>query len=241
MPVKALTHQDIQCLMDDLSRTSDTRKRRGIRHSRIFLVATLVCGILSGACHTRAMAEWAANLSNSLKRRLGFRRPPKTRILIAPSEPTLRRPLQSIDVFEVDRVLPTGSNESCPSVDSAESVGSGPLRPGGPGSVEGQRRSEDPHPRRLPPEPGDRWRKKSVDEKTNEIPELRALLAPMAIDGLIVTADALHTQTETARFITEDKKADYVFTVKKTSPPCTKTSNASPGSLPPSADGLDPR
>ena len=49
VPVKALTHQDIQCLMDDLSRTSDTRKRRGIRHSRISLVATLVCAILSGA------------------------------------------------------------------------------------------------------------------------------------------------------------------------------------------------
>ncbi len=81
-----------------------------------------------------------------------------------------------------------------------------------------------------------------MDEKTNEIPELRALLAPMAIDGQIVTADALHTQTETARFITEDKKADYVFTVKKTSSPCTKTSNAFTWeAFPPSADGLDPR
>jgi len=59
---------------------------------------------------------------------------------------------------------------------------------------------------------------KSVDEKTNEIPELRALPAPMEIEGQILTADALHTQTDTARFIIEDKKADSVFTVKINQP-----------------------
>ena len=219
VPVKALGKRDIQHLMDDLSRTSDTRKRRGIRHSQITLVATLVCAILSGACHTRAMAEWAANLSNSLKKRLGFRRHPETKILIAPSEPTLRRTLQSIDVLEVDRVLSgwfkqvlpqcgLGGDVSVLSIDGKAVRGASKAKGGqkihalaaflqNRGIVVAQ---------------------KNVDEKTNEIPELRALLAPMEIEGQIVTADALHTQTETARFITEDKKADYVFTVKKNQP-----------------------
>ena len=40
----------------------------------------------------------------------------------------------------------------------------------------------------------------------------------MDIEGSIVTADSLHTQTETARYIVEDKKADYVFTVKDNQP-----------------------
>jgi len=33
------------------------------------------------------------------------------------------------------------------------------------------------------------------------------------IEGQIVIADILHTQTEMARSLVEDKKADYVFTV----------------------------
>lgn len=42
----------------------------------------------------------------------------------------------------------------------------------------------------------------------------RELLATMDIKGRIITADAMHTQRETARFIVEEKQADYVFTVK---------------------------
>ncbi len=34
----------------------------------------------------------------------------------------------------------------------------------------------------------------------------------------VVTADALHTQAETARYLVEEKKADYVFTAKDNQP-----------------------
>jgi len=37
----------------------------------------------------------------------------------------------------------------------------------------------------------------------------------MDLEGRVVTADAMHTQVEHARFIVEDKKADYVFPVKQ--------------------------
>ena len=37
----------------------------------------------------------------------------------------------------------------------------------------------------------------------------------MDLEGRVVTADAMHTQAEHARFIVEDKKADYVFPVKQ--------------------------
>jgi hypothetical protein len=55
---------------------------------------------------------------------------------------------------------------------------------------------------------------RKIDSKTNEIPEIKPLLAPLKIAGAIITADAMHTQTDTARFIVEEKRADYVFTVK---------------------------
>jgi predicted transposase YbfD/YdcC len=34
----------------------------------------------------------------------------------------------------------------------------------------------------------------------------------------VVTADALHTQQDTARYLVEGKKADYLFTVKDNQP-----------------------
>ena len=52
---------------------------------------------------------------------------------------------------------------------------------------------------------------KEIARKTNEIPELRNLLSEVDITGKAVTVDALHTQRETARFLVEDKKADYLY------------------------------
>jgi len=59
---------------------------------------------------------------------------------------------------------------------------------------------------------------RAVGEKTNEIPALPHLLAPLSIEGAVVTADALHAQKETARYVVEVKKADYLFTVKDNQP-----------------------
>ncbi len=53
-----------------------------------------------------------------------------------------------------------------------------------------------------------------VDAKSNEIPAVEPLLKPLNIEGAVVTADALHTQKDTATFIVQEKKADYFFTVK---------------------------
>lgn len=57
-----------------------------------------------------------------------------------------------------------------------------------------------------------------IPDKTNEIPCLREVLGPLGIEGAWVSADALHTQTETARFLVEDKKAHYLLTVKLNQP-----------------------
>lgn len=53
-----------------------------------------------------------------------------------------------------------------------------------------------------------------VDEITNEIPMINPLLNDLDIQGTVVTADALHTQVKTARYIVEDKQVDYLFIVK---------------------------
>jgi len=53
-----------------------------------------------------------------------------------------------------------------------------------------------------------------VAADSNEIPAAQELLRRVPIEGALVTADALHTQTETARIIVQERGADYLFTVK---------------------------
>ena len=60
---------------------------------------------------------------------------------------------------------------------------------------------------------------RDVAHKTNEIPEVKALLEPLDLRGWAVTLDALHCQKETARFLAGDKKAAYVFTAAKDNQP----------------------
>jgi hypothetical protein len=56
-----------------------------------------------------------------------------------------------------------------------------------------------------------------VSAKSNEIPAFAPLLRDLDLDGAVILADALHTQREHARFIVQDKHADYLFTVEHAS------------------------
>ncbi|WP_419469897.1 ISAs1 family transposase [Candidatus Kuenenia sp.] len=58
-----------------------------------------------------------------------------------------------------------------------------------------------------------------VDRKTNEIPMVPVLFDDLDIKDRVVTFDALHAQKETARYLVEDKKAEYIFTVKDNQKP----------------------
>ena len=57
-----------------------------------------------------------------------------------------------------------------------------------------------------------------VANKTSEIPALKDLLADLDIEGSVVSADALHTQTETAHHLVTERKAHYVLTAKRNQP-----------------------
>jgi len=53
-----------------------------------------------------------------------------------------------------------------------------------------------------------------IEEKSNEIPAIKPLLAGMHLEGSLVTADAMHCQQESARFITHQRGGDYIFGLK---------------------------
>lgn len=59
---------------------------------------------------------------------------------------------------------------------------------------------------------------RDVDTKTNEITAFRPLLAGLDLEGVVVTADAMHAQRDHARFLLEDKGAHFVFGLKDNQP-----------------------
>lgn len=54
-----------------------------------------------------------------------------------------------------------------------------------------------------------------VPAGTSEIDALEPLLAGVGLAGVVLTADALHTQTGTAAYLVEELHADYVLNVKR--------------------------
>ena len=190
-------------LLEMLRTLVDPRKRRGVRHPLVTVVAISVCAALSGARSFQAIAEWAKDLTRETLRRLGSRR------WQPPSEPTIRRVLQKLDADRLDAEIgrwllaQSGVAGQGLSVDGKTLRGAHALGETAPHLLSAILHQE-----------GLVVAQRAVGEKTNEIPGLPRLLDPLPLQGAVVTADALHAQKETARYVVEMKKADYLFTVK---------------------------
>lgn len=201
--VNQLPLQGEDGLMDLLKTLVDPRKPRGVRHPVVTIVAIAVCAALSGARSFCAIAEWTQGLSRDALRLLGSKR------RNPPSEPTIRRVLQLLDADRLDAQIGQWLIRHHPLAGRALAVDGKTLRGGhDAGQSPPHLLSAILHQEAVV------IGQIAVEEKTNEIPKLPELLAPLPLQGAVVTADALHTQQETARFLVEDKKADYLFIVK---------------------------
>jgi len=198
-------------LLERLEQVTDPRKRRGIRHSHVSILAIAICACLAGARSFVAIAEWAADLGQDLLRKLRCRRDPKTGRYVPPSEPTIRRVLQSVDADEVDRIVGDWLADQCD--DDAVAVDGKTLR--------GSKR-KDGKPVHLIAallhNQGVVLSQTEVDSKSNEITAFEPLLDPIDLQGKVVTADAMHLQAKHAHYLKTEKQADYLFTVKANQP-----------------------
>jgi len=198
-------------LLEVLAQVKDRRKRRGIRHQQVSILAVAVCAVLSGARNFKAIGEWAADLPPELLKRFNCRLSESKRKRVPPSEPTLRRTLQSVDPNELDQLLGTWLMNH---QDSRGIAIDGKTLKGAVG-VDGK-------PVHLLAallhKEGVVIAQNQVDAKSNEITALKPLVEPLNIQGKVVTTDALHTQVETARYLKEEKSADYVMIVKGNQP-----------------------
>lgn len=199
-------------LFECLEGFPDTRKRRGIRHKVESILATALCAVLAGARSFVAIAEWAAEQPPETLRRLGSRsgKPP--------SERTYRRVLGSIDVEELDRRTGRWMAEQ-----QRLQAGAGLALDGKTARGSGDGDQDALHLlSAIVHGEGTVVAQVAVESKTNEITKVEPLLEDLDIEGAVVTADALLTQREIARHIVEDKRADYVFTVKDNQPTLRK-------------------
>ena len=216
-------------LLDVLSAIPDPRDRRGLRHRFEGVLAAAVMAGLSGMQGYEAIAEWTAELPRDMCRRLGFY------CWKPPSEPTIRRVLQSVDADAVDRVM--GAWLAPQAESEAVALDGKTLR----GSHDGEQAAVHLLAA-VTHGTGVVVAQRSVEEKSNEIPGAAPLLADVDLAGKTVTADALHTQVDLAGHLVEERGADYVFTVKGNQPTLQAQLEAVAWeSLPPSGHDIGPR
>ena len=205
--VNALPLEGQGGLLDVLDQIPDPRHARGVRHPLRSVLAVSVCAVLSGMRGFTAIAQWAQGLPRATLRRLRCDRGR------APSEPTIRRILQSVDVEQVDRRVGEWLLEQEGLEEGAIAIDGKTLK----GSRDGDQKachllSAVVH------EHGTVVAQQRVDRKTNETKVVGPLLDELDLEGVVVTADALHTQRHEAEYLVRDKKADYLFTVKGNQP-----------------------
>ena len=192
---------------------TDSRKARGLRYPLQSVLAVAACAVLAGQRSFVAIEEWAGDQTKEQLNRLGFRygRPPKER--------TFRRVLKHVvDAEEVDEKLGLWVAEHQPVLKGmGVAIDGKTLR----GSRDGEKKGVHLLSAMVHGS-GVVVAQMSVSDKTNEIPCAKQLLSKLDLEGAVVTADALHTQKETARHLVEDRKADYVLTAKDNQPTMRK-------------------
>jgi hypothetical protein len=194
-------------LLEEFEALPDFRKARGKRFQLFSILSIAACATLSGARSFVAMAQWASEVPRDVLLRLGCRRKKP------PSEKTYRRVVNAIGAEQFEQAVGRWFARQTALRGEGISIDGKTVR----GSADG----EAPAAHLLSActhQEGVVLAQERVSEKTNEIPCVVPLLKDLDIEGSVVTGDAMHTQKETARFIVEEKNADFLFTVKDNQP-----------------------
>ena len=188
---------------------TDPRDRRGVRHPLVSVLCLAVTGILAGCRSLTAIWEHAADLAPA---DLGALGPGEGRAL--PSESTIRRVLKDLDPAGLDARLTSWFFTRTGAIAGRRVIAVDDE------TMRGARTGDNPAPHllaALDQAAGTVLTQRRVADKSNEIPALPELLAPMDLGGALITADAMHTQRGTAEWIIS-RGAHYLLTVKDNQP-----------------------
>ena len=211
-------------LLAYLAAVPDPRRRRGVRHRLVAVLAVAVCAVLAGARSFAAIGEWAADVPVGVLAALGVRADP-WRVLQPPDEATVRRVLTDIDGDALDAAIggwlrrlvplaapplvePPTPRQAWPAV----AVDGKTLRGSGPAGSQVHLLAVMDHTSRAV------LGQVQVAGKSNEITAFQPLLDAVELTRTVVTSDALHTQREHVDYLVTVKRAAYVCVVKRNQP-----------------------
>jgi predicted transposase YbfD/YdcC len=207
-------------LHDVLAESVDPRKPRGVRHRLVVVITVAVCAVAAGSRSFVAISEWVADLPAEVADALGITGR-------GPCESTIRRVVQRLDGDRFDALISgfvqrlcaarrPGERRRVLAVDGKTVRGSRACRTDN-ANGDGQARHLcaviDHHARVV-------LGQVAVDGKSNEITAFAPLLDTLTgldLAGLVITADALHTQREHVQYL-HARGAHWVLTVKGNQP-----------------------
>ena len=196
-------------LLDRFRVLRDGRRGHGLRHRQPFVLACAAVATLMGSSGYQAFEDTCKKFTQRQLKALGCQQDDAGHYA-APSDTTFFRVLTKLEAAHFESVVGVWLLEQEVSVLARLAVDGKVLR--GSGRTDGkplQLLSAVSHRLRLT------LGQVPIQEKSNEIPALQPLLRTLPpLEGTLITADALHCQQESARFITQDLGGDYLFGLK---------------------------
>jgi hypothetical protein len=199
-------------LLERLAEIPDPRDPRGVRHRLVVVHALTAYAVLTGATSFLAVGGWIADAPAHVLEALGLRPDPVMPGRDLPAESTVRRLLARLDgdALDValgrwlaDRRTATGGAARALAVDGKSLHGA--ARAGG---------RKIHLLAALDHVGGLVLAQPDIGEKTNEVTRFQPLLESIAdLAGVVITSDALHTQTEHAEYLL-GRGAHYIVIVK---------------------------
>jgi DDE_Tnp_1-associated/Transposase DDE domain len=193
-----------------LATLSDPRGRQGLRHPLAAMLAATVCGILTGARGCEAIAQWVRNQETKVWHLLGFRRKPPCantyRTLLARLPPEM---FEAMIQRWIEPLLPAVVQDGPP---QAVALDGKTLR----GTLDAHGRSI--HLLSLfDQQSGGVLRQLAMPPDTNEHKAALKLLKSVALQGKLITGDAIFCQRDLCQQVV-DQGGDYLFVVKDNQP-----------------------
>lgn len=196
-------------LLETFKLLGEPRRGHGLRHRRPFVLACAATAMLMGAGSYQAFEDVCSKLTQRQLKALGCPYDQNKKAYVPPSDSTFFRVLKALDAAAFDLVVGQWMLQQERCVLQALAVDGKVLR--GSGRADGnalQLLSAVSHRLRLT------VAQQPIQEKSNEIPALQPLLRKVPCQGALITADAMHCQQESARFITQELGGNYILGLK---------------------------
>lgn len=200
---RLLTDATLRSLADVLATVPDPRSQHGRRYDLPFLLTCLVSAMLCNCNSLEAVGEWCHEQRPLLRRVFGPRRH------LTPTGALFRWLLPQLSAAHLEWALASWVQATRPRPDTEAVALDGKV-------LRGAGSSEETAPHLLAVTTHttrETLIEVPVADKTNEIPVARSVLGWLLLHHRVVTADALHCQTDSAQAIL-DAGAEYLLCLK---------------------------